>query len=260
MVGQALLANGQVKLAGLQHELSVEQAAHRQTELAVAKLETPTRIVADATTQLHMSAASPIELPYVSLSVPLPTPKVTPAPAPPPPTTSPTGAGRRCGRAIGVEHGQFERHDGARGPRAQRQPRRRRHRRRRREHLDPTRPWARARWFRPPEQFRNGDSAAPLRGQIAPRGGRFVPPIRRHGRRRPGRDRPAPEVPPARPARPARPGRGQPAVPRRPAACGGSARPLGHGSARTPIVHRPSPPGRVEGAVGRTARSRVGSG
>ena len=93
VVGQAFLANGQVKLAGLQHELSVEQSAHRQAELAVAKLETPTRIVADATTQLHMVNASPIELPYVSLSVPLPTPKVTPAPPPPPPTTSPVGAG-----------------------------------------------------------------------------------------------------------------------------------------------------------------------
>ena len=101
VVGQAFLANGQVKLAGLQHELSVEQSAHRQAELAVAKLETPTRIVADATTQLHMVNASPIELPYVSLSVPLPTPKVTPAPPPPPPTTSPAGAGAGPGAPAG---------------------------------------------------------------------------------------------------------------------------------------------------------------
>ena len=97
VVGQALLANGQVKLAALQHALSIEQSAHRQAELAVAKLETPTRIVSDATTQLHMAAASPIELPYVSLSVPLPTPQVTPAPAPPPPTTSSAGAGAPAG-------------------------------------------------------------------------------------------------------------------------------------------------------------------
>ena len=46
VVGQAVLANGQVKMAGLQHELSVEQSAHRQAELADAKLETPSRIVA----------------------------------------------------------------------------------------------------------------------------------------------------------------------------------------------------------------------
>jgi hypothetical protein len=101
VVGQAYLANGQVKLASLQHELSVEQSAHRQAELAVAKLETPTRIVSYATSQLHYNAASanggPIELPYVSLSVPLPTPKVTPAPAAPPPTTSTAGAGAPSG-------------------------------------------------------------------------------------------------------------------------------------------------------------------
>jgi hypothetical protein len=97
VVGQAFLANGQVRLAGLQHELSLEQSTHRQAELADAKLETPPRIVSYATTQNHMIAATPIELPYVSLSVPLPTPKVTPAPAPPPPTTSPAGAGAPSG-------------------------------------------------------------------------------------------------------------------------------------------------------------------
>ncbi len=104
VVGQALLANGQVKLAGLQHALSLEQSAHRQAELADAKLETPTRIVSYATNQLHMTATGgasgttgAIELPYVSLSVPLPTPQVTPAPAPPPPTTSSAGAGAPAG-------------------------------------------------------------------------------------------------------------------------------------------------------------------
>jgi hypothetical protein len=100
VVGQAFLANGQVKLASLQHDLSVEQSAHRQAELAVAKLETPTRIVADATTQLGMvDDANVIELPYVSLSVPLPPPKVSPAPAPPPPTTPSAGAGAPAGSA-----------------------------------------------------------------------------------------------------------------------------------------------------------------
>jgi hypothetical protein len=104
VVGQAFLANGQVKLAALQHQLKLEQSAHRQAELSVAKLETPTRIVADATSQLHMVApASVMELPFVSLSVPLPTPKVTPAPAPPPPppTTSSAGAGSPAGSGTG---------------------------------------------------------------------------------------------------------------------------------------------------------------
>ena len=89
VVGQALLANGQVRLSALQHELALEQSAHRQSELAVAQLETPSRIVAAASGQLHMvRPANIVELPYVSLSIPLPTPNVTAAPAPAPVTTT----------------------------------------------------------------------------------------------------------------------------------------------------------------------------
>jgi hypothetical protein len=91
VVGQALLANGQVRLSALQGQLSLEQAAHRQSELSVAQLETPARIVAAASIQLHLLDATNVtELPYVPLTVPLATPQVTPAPAPPPPpaTTS----------------------------------------------------------------------------------------------------------------------------------------------------------------------------
>jgi type II secretory pathway pseudopilin PulG len=97
VIGQALLANGQVRLSALQHQLTLEQSAHRQAELAVSQLETPARIVAAASGQLQMvRPASIVELPYVSLSAPLPTPKVTPAPAPTP-TTSSAGAGAPAG-------------------------------------------------------------------------------------------------------------------------------------------------------------------
>ena len=58
VVGQALLANGQVKLAALQQELTMEQSAHRQAELAVAQLETPARIVAAATGRAPLVSAS----------------------------------------------------------------------------------------------------------------------------------------------------------------------------------------------------------
>jgi len=96
VVAQAVLANGQVKLASLQHQLALEQSLHRQGELAVSQLETPSRIVGSASTQLHMvRPAGVTELPYVSLSVPLPTPKVTPgaaASAAPPPTTQTSSA------------------------------------------------------------------------------------------------------------------------------------------------------------------------
>jgi hypothetical protein len=100
VVGQALLANGQVKLSALHQELTMEQAAHSRNELSVAQLETPSRIVAAATSEDHLVSATQTELPYVSLSVPLPTPKVTPAPAPPPPTAS-TGAGSPAGSNSG---------------------------------------------------------------------------------------------------------------------------------------------------------------
>lgn len=82
VVGQALLANGQVRLARLEHQLGLVQSAHRQAELSVTELETPARIVAAATGQLQMlHPNNVIELPYVPLNVPVPTPKVTPAPA-----------------------------------------------------------------------------------------------------------------------------------------------------------------------------------
>ncbi len=97
VVGQALLANGQVKLSALQHELTLEQGSHSLAEAAVARLETPTRIVAAATQGGLVAESNVIELPYVSLSVPLPTPKVTPAPAPTPPTPPSAGAGAPSG-------------------------------------------------------------------------------------------------------------------------------------------------------------------
>ncbi len=96
VVAQALLAKGQVRLSTLQHDLTYEQAAHRQAELAVAQLETPSRIVAAASGEGMVRPAGVVELPYVSLSVPLPTPRVTPAPAPAPapaPTTATPGSG-----------------------------------------------------------------------------------------------------------------------------------------------------------------------
>ncbi len=106
VVAQAMLANGQVRLSALEHRLSLEQGAHRQAELAVSELETPSRIVAAAGGQLHMvRPANIVELPYVSLSAPVATPKVTPAPPPPPPppattsTTSAAGSGTGSGSA-----------------------------------------------------------------------------------------------------------------------------------------------------------------
>jgi hypothetical protein len=91
VVGQAMLANGQVRLANVQQQLSVEQGVHRQQELAVSRLETPARIVTAASGQLHMMRPSTVvQLPYVALSTPIATPDVTAVPAPP--TTSPASS------------------------------------------------------------------------------------------------------------------------------------------------------------------------
>ncbi len=105
VVAQAFLANGQVRLSALQHDLTFEQAAHRQAELAVAQLETPSRIVAAASGEGMVRPAGVVELPYVSLSVPLPTPKVTPAPAPAPAPASTTGTGTASASATTATSG-----------------------------------------------------------------------------------------------------------------------------------------------------------
>lgn len=99
VVAQAMLANGQVRLSTLQHQLSLEQSTHRQAELAVSELETPSRIVGAATSQLGMTHPNVVELPYASLSVPVATPHVTPAPAAPPVTTTAGSSSSSAGGA-----------------------------------------------------------------------------------------------------------------------------------------------------------------
>ena len=48
VVGQAVLASGQVRLTEVEQKLSVEQGIHRQAELKVAGLETPSRTIGTA--------------------------------------------------------------------------------------------------------------------------------------------------------------------------------------------------------------------
>jgi hypothetical protein len=86
--GQAMLANGQVRMAGIEGKLAKEQTLHRQIELAVSKKETPSRIVGAAIANLHLVHPSTVtQLPYTSLTTPLPTPTVS---APPAGTTAAT--------------------------------------------------------------------------------------------------------------------------------------------------------------------------
>jgi hypothetical protein len=89
VIGQALLANDQVQMSALQHELSLEQSTHRQAELQVATLETPQRIVGDATKAGLVHPPQVIELPYVPLNAAIATPNVTAATVPTTTTTTP---------------------------------------------------------------------------------------------------------------------------------------------------------------------------
>jgi hypothetical protein len=82
VAGQAMLANGQVRMARVDQRLQIAQSQHRQDILDVTKLVTPSRIVAAATGPLHMVSPTQVtQLPWVSLKTPLPAPNVTPAPA-----------------------------------------------------------------------------------------------------------------------------------------------------------------------------------
>jgi competence protein ComGC len=80
VVGQAMLASGQVRLTGVEAQLKLEQSTHRQRELAVAQLETPVRIVGAALAAGLVHESQVTELPYVPLTTPVPAPHVTPAP------------------------------------------------------------------------------------------------------------------------------------------------------------------------------------
>jgi len=80
VAGQAILADGQVRMAGLEQQLAAAQARHSAQVEIVSKLETPSRIVKDATANGNMTRPSHVtQLPYVPLNTPLATPNVTPA-------------------------------------------------------------------------------------------------------------------------------------------------------------------------------------
>jgi len=81
VAGQAILADGQVRMAGLDQQLQAVQARHSAQVERVSNLETPSRIVRDATANGKMTHPSHVtQLPYVPLNIPLATPNVTPAP------------------------------------------------------------------------------------------------------------------------------------------------------------------------------------
>jgi hypothetical protein len=72
VVGHTLLAQGQISLGQIDAQLSTAQARNSATVLRVAALETPSRIQSEASSLKLVQPAQVLQLPAVSLSVPLP--------------------------------------------------------------------------------------------------------------------------------------------------------------------------------------------
>lgn len=81
VAGQSVVTQGQVQLARTQAQVQAAETLHRQAVLAVARLETPTKIASAATATLHLAQpSSVVDLPAVPLDQPLGPPRITPAP------------------------------------------------------------------------------------------------------------------------------------------------------------------------------------
>jgi hypothetical protein len=80
VIGHAVLAQDQLRLATVQSAITAAQATHRREVVSVANLENPSRIVEVAEQSLHMVTPSTVDqLPYVTLHKALPPPSVAPA-------------------------------------------------------------------------------------------------------------------------------------------------------------------------------------
>ena len=77
VVGQAMLASGQVRMSRLDQQVLIAQAAHRQQEVDLSLRETPARMLQSA--KGLVAPPHVTQVPSVSLHTPLPTPSVTPA-------------------------------------------------------------------------------------------------------------------------------------------------------------------------------------
>lgn len=77
VIGHAELAQGQMRLANEQAEITSAELLHQGEVLALAKLENPSRILRVAEDTLHMASPSQVkQLAHVPLGVPLPAPHV----------------------------------------------------------------------------------------------------------------------------------------------------------------------------------------
>ena len=81
VMGDNLVAEGQVRLADVQQKIVVEQAAQKSMQTEVAQLAAPDRVVAQGIALGLTAPAGLKDLPQVPLDVPLPAPRTTAPPA-----------------------------------------------------------------------------------------------------------------------------------------------------------------------------------
>jgi len=92
VVGHAVLAQEQVRLAAVQAEVTSAQVVHRRDIVSVANLGDPSRVLREAETTLHMvTPGQVIQVPHVTLGTPVQAPKVSPD------TTSATAPATKSG-------------------------------------------------------------------------------------------------------------------------------------------------------------------
>jgi hypothetical protein len=90
VVGDALVAQGQVRLATIQAAIGSAQATQKSMQTDVAQLAAPDRVVAQGIALGLTAPAQVVNLPQVPLDVPLPVPQTAPVAAPATPATSGT--------------------------------------------------------------------------------------------------------------------------------------------------------------------------
>jgi len=79
VIGDSLVAEGQVSMANTQMAIAAAQAKQKSMQVEVAELAAPDRLVAKAMADGAVAPASIDDLPYTPLNVPLPAPRTVPA-------------------------------------------------------------------------------------------------------------------------------------------------------------------------------------
>jgi cell division protein FtsL len=89
VVADAMVAQGQVRLASIQSKIDGQLAIQKTAQSDVAQLAAPARIVGQAIVQGSVAPAQVVDLPQVPLNVPLPVPDTSPLPVVAKPATTP---------------------------------------------------------------------------------------------------------------------------------------------------------------------------